>query len=443
MSSGRQQKADLLVKVRYKQNLPPPPFPPRLLHIPTHPSRYSTYEFLNPLSSERELPMIVDGELGMPLELGKIAPGSYGDGSYWTGSRTGIAPPLGSGPPVHEDDLDLLGETGGSTSATTSLPSTPGGSSSVMGDRKKVDVSWLRRTEYLSSEGGNKPAPAGLGTIKKEAKAEALAPASRADLISQSFITAHSPLADLRHPSKPHLRAESSWDVLPDSLLWANQLNLVRFGEDPGENKVGAHGRVGADPRLPRAIFRPVEIPDEEGRIGYFLPQDDETAAQYERRREQGEEGIIEGEMFDFKHVRDYEIATSRHLHQEYIFCFEDGQDDEALAAAAADAAGAEKPPVAKRPRGAYFSRLDQAQTLRKRRPRRGEDPTVFPDTVAEGTVFWDGIAVQIRGLDAMPEYDLNERQQEQDKVDKPPAAIEESPEAPAVETAVEPKESQ
>lgn len=100
----------MLVKVRYKQNLPPvrpsrvlcnllqqanrldrlqPPFPPRLLHIPTHPSRYSTYEFLNPLSSERELPMIVDGELGMPLELGKIAPGSYGDGSYWTGNRTG------------------------------------------------------------------------------------------------------------------------------------------------------------------------------------------------------------------------------------------------------------------------------------------------------------------------------------------------------------------
>jgi hypothetical protein len=75
-------------------------------------------------------------------------------------------------------------------------------------------------------------------------------------------------------------------------------------------------------------------------------------------------------QMFDFKHVRDYEIATSRHLHQEYIFCFEDGQDDEALAAAAADAAGAEKPPAAKRPRGAYFSRLEEAQTLRKRRPR-------------------------------------------------------------------------
>lgn len=77
--------------------------------------------------------------------------------------------------------------------------------------------------------------------------------------------------------------------------------------------------------------------------------------------------------MFDFKYVRDYEVATSRHLHQEYIFCFEDGEEEEALAAAAAEQAGVpnpEKPSAAKRPRGAYFTKVAQAQTLRKRRPR-------------------------------------------------------------------------
>lgn len=43
-----------------------------------------------------------------------------------------------------------------------------------------------------------------------------------------------------------------------------------------------------------------------------------------------------------------------------------------------------------------------------------------------------------------MPDYDLRERQEEQDKVDKPPAASEDGrKEAPAVEAAVEPKESQ
>lgn len=60
----------------------------------------------------------------------------------------------------------------------------------------------------------------------------------RAAAIAASFELARAPLSELRHPSKPHLRAESAYDVLPDGELWANGLNLVRFGEDPGENKV-------------------------------------------------------------------------------------------------------------------------------------------------------------------------------------------------------------
>lgn len=85
-------KTDLLVKVRYQNPLPPPPFPPRLIHIPTSPARYATYEFLNPLFDERELPFVLDGELGLPLELGKIRPGNYGDGSYWLGDRKSQSP---------------------------------------------------------------------------------------------------------------------------------------------------------------------------------------------------------------------------------------------------------------------------------------------------------------------------------------------------------------
>lgn len=51
---------------------------------------------------------------------------------------------------------------------------------------------------------------------------------------------------------------------------------------------------------------------------------------------------------------------------------------------------------------------------------------------------------LQIRGLDVMPEYDLRERQEAQDKVDKPPTVTEDEPkEAAAVEADVEPKETQ
>lgn len=173
----------------------------------------------------------------------------------------------------------------------------------------------------------------------------------------------------------------------------------------------GSAGRAGADPRLPRALFRPIEIPDEPGRIGYYLPEDTQTAAGYELRRSQGADGVVEGEEFSFRHVRDYEVATTRPLHNEFVFCFEDGdlpENDE----------DGERPP-AKRPRGAYFTPVGEAQTLRKRRPKvsstvgtlsqftralmpapahsqRGEDPTQFPDELVErGVEFWDGISLQ------------------------------------------------
>lgn len=60
-------------------------------------------------------------------------------------------------------------------------------------------------------------------------------------------------------------------------------------------------------------------------------------------------------------------------MHHEFAFVFEDGEEEEALATAAAEAAGVpseDKPKAAKRPRGAYFTKVEQAQTLRKRRPR-------------------------------------------------------------------------
>ena len=91
-------------------------------------------------------------------------------------------------------------------------------------------------------------------------------------------------------------------------------------------------------------------------------------AAAYELRRGQGLAGLVEGESFDFKHVRDYEVATSRVLNNEFVFCFEEGDDAPAVGAGVEDEEVDR--PKAKRPRGAYFTPLDQAQTLRKRRPR-------------------------------------------------------------------------
>ena len=55
--------------MRYQNPLPAPPFPPKLLAMPTNPARYEEPEFLVPLASKALLPMMVDAELGMPLDF--------------------------------------------------------------------------------------------------------------------------------------------------------------------------------------------------------------------------------------------------------------------------------------------------------------------------------------------------------------------------------------
>ena len=66
-------KLDLLVRVRYSNPLPAPPCPPKLLDIPTNPLRYTRPEFLSDIASDIPLPMIIDAECGMPLDLSKFS----------------------------------------------------------------------------------------------------------------------------------------------------------------------------------------------------------------------------------------------------------------------------------------------------------------------------------------------------------------------------------
>jgi RNA polymerase II-associated factor 1 len=55
--------------------------------------------------------------------------------------------------------------------------------------------------------------------------------------ITASFPSTSEPinLKDLRHPNKPDLRAVESYEILPDSGIWANDFDLVKFSERPGE----------------------------------------------------------------------------------------------------------------------------------------------------------------------------------------------------------------
>jgi len=45
-------------------------------------------------------------------------------------------------------------------------------------------------------------------------------------------------LEQLQHPNKPNVTAVESYPILPDADIWANQYDLFRFSERPGERPV-------------------------------------------------------------------------------------------------------------------------------------------------------------------------------------------------------------
>ncbi|GAA6050641.1 hypothetical protein JCM3770_000868 [Rhodotorula araucariae] len=424
-SDGKQSKASLLVRVRYSHPLPPPPFPPRLLHLPTTPQRYAHYDFLTPIQGEREVPVILDGELGLPVEYGRPAEGLDADGEYWTGNRSVIAPSKDAALAAVDDDDAFLFEDptprATATPATGSMPGTPA-RASVTEVSKKVDVSWLRKTEYLSSEAGSsRQAMSQLnGTPKRgHAVLDPLDREGRAAAIAATFTAANAPLAELRHPTKAGVTAVEAFDVLPDEDLWANEFDFVRFGEDPASQGPNELPRLGPDPRLPRALLRDLssEFPDGEGRVAYYLPTDDANAIAYTEKRYTGEETAPE-ETFDFRWVRDYEVASSRLLTQEFILSLDAGAD-------ATDGERKARPATTRgRRRGAYYAPVQGAIQLRKRRPKKGEDPRVLPEESQEQ--FWDGIALTLhKPLDILQQPDEIERYTGfKNEIENPPAGL-------------------
>lgn len=71
-----------MVRVRYLNPLPPSPFPPKLFNIPTDINRLGEPSYLKHLAAITPLPMLVDSEMGMPLDLNPF------DG-VWDGNDAG------------------------------------------------------------------------------------------------------------------------------------------------------------------------------------------------------------------------------------------------------------------------------------------------------------------------------------------------------------------
>jgi len=335
--SVKKHKLDLLFKVRYQNPLPSPPFPPKLLNIPTNPSRYARPDFVSSLASEVQLPMVVDAELGMPLDL------SHWD-CLWNDKLddSELNPNPKNAPPIDPRDAFMLDET--------SLHAQANGSSYASAAPSTPQVSWLRKTEYISKEGVNR-APISHDLIRANEHTVDVSHAGQIKDIEASFEASGEKfdLSSLKHPNKPNVTAVESYEVLPDIEIWANEYDLFRFSERPGERPADV-----PDSRLDCAILRPMES-DGDHFLAYYLPKEDETADTFKQKRKDGEE--VEETVFSF--VRDYEtVKIEQEVPNEFMLVLDDGEEDPLVADDSKRTRG----------KGAFYKGLERKIVLKKKR---------------------------------------------------------------------------
>lgn len=279
---------DYIARIRYSNTLPPPPNPPKLLNIPNTGLAHGVYTsttFANKLAREQPLNIEADAELGMPINLIGL-PGVFdGDESgeewkYYMKRRTNEADDriavmygLDNPPAPHPHDKPLLrplAMLGKATSMTSG-------------------VSFLRRTEYISSDQGGqmrimdnkakararqdplkrkRPGTEGDNDPKRILRAVTrgfdLAYPTDATETEQAIATARSK-ADLiawdqpRNPLNPDLHVLDTYPVLPDPDAFTDSgfYILTKFVTNP-TTKTDAY-----DTRLDVGLLRPMEPPAE------------------------------------------------------------------------------------------------------------------------------------------------------------------------------------
>ena len=222
-------RTEHIERIRYPNPLSLPPYPPKLLSIPTPSSRYADPRtFGTRLANAQPLPVVVDSEAGMLLNMTDFPQAWYTDQEIEADDN--LFPRLESADDVDDEDAFLLSDLLGK------LPATVKGTGAKEVD--KGQITWLRRTEYLGAE-------------KKKRERELIASRSTAETIDSSregqlarikasFAMANQPLSSVRHPTRPGLKAVEEHRLLPDPETWATRYDVFRFGDFAGRNVVSS-----------------------------------------------------------------------------------------------------------------------------------------------------------------------------------------------------------
>lgn len=302
--------------------------------------------------------MIVDAELGMPLDLGKFE-------CLWEegADDSALNPDPLNLPKLDPKDAFLLSDPSSSTGITANVGTSSGTSTPL------AHVPWLRKTEYISREGVMRSSSSQDMKAIQSAPIDISRSAQLRD-IEASFAASNDTfdLSTLKHPNKPDVTAVESYPILPDADIWPNQYDLFRFSERPGDRPVDVE-----DERLDCAILRPMKT-EHDSFLAYYLTQDDESAIKLKETRTSiaPYEVAEDQEPTLFQFVRDYEtIKVEQNIENEFLLVLWDGDGNappkfEDMIAGSGESA-------TRRDKGAYYKNIERKMLLKKKRANQYE----------------------------------------------------------------------
>ncbi|QPG73830.1 hypothetical protein FOA43_001145 [Brettanomyces nanus] len=315
-SSSRQ---DFVAKVRYNNDLPPPPCPPKMLDYSDvkDPKALDSSSYLSSFFRKENFRNLVtlNDDLGMSVNLLKIPDCIEKDNLEPLGALTSE---YGNGSNLHPSDQLLLAD--------------PSRSTTVKGEA----VSFLRRTQYIAADKTQLPARYFAGTMNAATaaktalqkklhfkKEEELDPKEQLRAVESMFNTRldEDEVSKLRHPVKKHLKAKRVWNLLPDTSMFDQKFFDIKFVSSAsitkGKNKKKDDIKLENDPRLLTSMMREIRLNPQTTLVSFYTTNE-ESAKEIKNKfedqtenapitEEKATDPVENGTAYTYTKIRDYD----------------------------------------------------------------------------------------------------------------------------------------
>ncbi|EDW15919.1 RNA polymerase II-associated factor 1 homolog [Drosophila mojavensis] len=320
-----ERKSEIICRVKYGNNLPDIPFDLKFLQYPFDSNRFVQY---NPTSLERNFKydVLTEHDLGVTVDL--------------INRELYQADPMSQLDPADEKLLE----------EETLTPT-----DSVRSRQHSRTVSWLRKSEYISTEQTrfqpqnleNIEAKVGYN-VKKSLREETLYLDRDAQIkaIEKTFSDTKNEIT--KHYSKPNVVPVEVLPIFPDFINWKYPCAQVIFDSDPAPQGKNVPAQL---EEMSQAMIRGVMDESGEQFVAYFLP----TETTLEKRRADFVAGQLykDDEEYEYKIAREYnwnvKTKASKGYEENYFFVMR--QD------------------------GIYYNELETRVRLNKRRVKVGQQP--------------------------------------------------------------------